>query len=103
VRVIVRGDVSYSAGAEPIRRPAVNETIRCGDEHMTTHKYVGLDVHTADTQVAVADSGVPGRAALTGDQHEPATQRATKRTSTGFKRNITRCTSSAPSRTPPGL
>jgi transposase len=39
---------------------AVNQTAKSEDKHMSTHKYVGLDVHKVDAQVVIADEGREG-------------------------------------------
>jgi transposase len=45
---------------------ACNRTTRNEDKHMKTHKYVGLDVHSVDTVIAVADGGRSGEVRLYG-------------------------------------
>jgi transposase len=45
---------------------ACNRTTRSEDKHMKTHKYVGLDVHSVSTVIAVADGGRSGEVRLYG-------------------------------------
>ena len=45
---------------------AVIPTTKSENKHMKTHKYLGLDVHQVDTQVAIAAEGRDGEVRLYG-------------------------------------
>lgn len=54
--MLIPVDAGYSTEAEPIRVDvAVNQTSKSEDQHMSTNKNVGLDVHKGDTQLVIAD------------------------------------------------
>ena len=50
---------------------ACNRTTRSEDKHMKTHKYVGLDVHSVSTVIAVADGGRSGDGARSAEMAQP--------------------------------
>ena len=69
--MLVLDDAGYSTGVEPIRLGAAGgqvttETTSNEDKHVKTHKYVGLDVHSVDTVIAVADGGRSGEVRVYG-------------------------------------